>query len=85
MAKRSKLQALVRGAKDKVRTLWRTGLLPSAAHGAGVSGIAETTMTRLRSVAATLVGARDHACITAWLCTQTDSQCDPVFDGATNL
>eukprot|EP00959_Pyramimonas_sp_CCMP1952_P191364 4001385-Pyramimonas_sp.AAC.1 len=32
MAKRSKLQALVRGAKDKVRTLWRTGLLPSAAH-----------------------------------------------------
>eukprot|EP00959_Pyramimonas_sp_CCMP1952_P399605 8372572-Pyramimonas_sp.AAC.1 len=57
MAKRTKLQALVRGAKEKVRTLWRTGLLPSAAHGAGVSGVTDATLNKLRSAAATLVGA----------------------------
>eukprot|EP00959_Pyramimonas_sp_CCMP1952_P320303 6703155-Pyramimonas_sp.AAC.1 len=85
MANRTKLQALVREAKEKVRTSWRTGLLPFAAHGAGVSGITDVTYNKLRSVAATLVGARSHASIAAWFSTQTDSQCGPVFDATTNL
>eukprot|EP00959_Pyramimonas_sp_CCMP1952_P212506 4446202-Pyramimonas_sp.AAC.1 len=38
LARRGKLAALQRG-RAQVHTLWRTGLLPAAAHGAGASGV----------------------------------------------
>eukprot|EP00959_Pyramimonas_sp_CCMP1952_P228829 4784417-Pyramimonas_sp.AAC.1 len=37
--RRNRLRALIRGSKGKVRALWRTGLLPAAAHGSGTSGV----------------------------------------------
>eukprot|EP00959_Pyramimonas_sp_CCMP1952_P157164 3286479-Pyramimonas_sp.AAC.1 len=72
VARKPKLRALVRGANHKARTLWRTGLLPAAAHGAGVGGITDATLNSLRSIAAVLAGARQHVSITAWLATQAD-------------
>ena len=63
--KEAKLKALVRGAKGKVRALWRTGLLPSTARGASTSSTVDTTLYKLRSMARLRVGARQRAGLTA--------------------
>eukprot|EP00959_Pyramimonas_sp_CCMP1952_P403058 8445358-Pyramimonas_sp.AAC.1 len=71
LARRGKLAALQRG-RAQVHTLWRTGLLPAAAHGAGASGVVPATLAKLRTLAGSLVGAKSHASLTAWLATQSD-------------
>eukprot|EP00959_Pyramimonas_sp_CCMP1952_P212756 4451724-Pyramimonas_sp.AAC.1 len=75
--RKNKLRALTKGSKGKVRALWRTDLLPAAAHGSGIGGVVDSTLAKLRSMAGLLVGARQHAGRTAWLATQTDEFYDP--------
>ena len=60
--------------------LLRTGLLPSAAHGATVSGITDSTLRGLRTIAGELVGAKKACSLTAYLFMQADVQFDPIFD-----
>eukprot|EP00959_Pyramimonas_sp_CCMP1952_P014867 314647-Pyramimonas_sp.AAC.1 len=83
--RKNKLRALIRGSKGKARALWRTGLLPAAARGSGTSGVVDSTLAKLRSMAGPLVGARQHAGLTAWLATQTDEFYDPIYDVTTGL
>eukprot|EP00959_Pyramimonas_sp_CCMP1952_P297449 6222631-Pyramimonas_sp.AAC.1 len=65
--------------------LWRTGLMPAAGHGAGVSGITDPSLKALRTLAGSLVGARRSGSLTAWLATQVDPFYDPVFDATVPL
>ena len=80
-----KLQALLRGAPMRVKALWRTGLLPAAAHGSGASGVLPETLQRLRNTAGLLAGARQKASVTAWLATLKDEYYDPMYDVTVGL
>ena len=60
-ARRTKLRVLKRTAGPRVAALWRTGLMPSGAHGAGVSGLQDATVRSLRALAAELMRARGRA------------------------
>ena len=53
-----KLRALRRAVSDRVSRLWRTGLMPAGGHGAGVSGVSDGALRRLRTQAGMLVGAK---------------------------
>ena len=54
--------------------------MPSAGHGAGVSGVPDSTLRCVRAVAAGLLGAKGHAHVTPYLCTHHDVAYDPVVD-----
>eukprot|EP00959_Pyramimonas_sp_CCMP1952_P380775 7977955-Pyramimonas_sp.AAC.1 len=43
--RKHRLLMLCRAAGRKASTLWRTGLMPSAGHGAAVSGLADAPRT----------------------------------------
>ena len=75
-----KLRALRRAVSDRVSRLWRTGLLPAGAHGAGVSGVSDSAVRRLRTQAGMLVGAKPMRCLTLYLATQPSIRYDPLFD-----
>eukprot|EP00959_Pyramimonas_sp_CCMP1952_P061247 1280196-Pyramimonas_sp.AAC.1 len=79
-ARQRRLRALRRGAPGKTKALWRTGLVPAAAHGAGASGVTPRALQKLRTMAGALVGARSHSSVTAWLATQRDEFFDTVCD-----
>ena len=57
-ARKRKLMILRHAAGGRVARLLRTGLLPSAAHGARVSGMSDTGLRELRSIAGALVGGK---------------------------
>ena len=67
-------------AGGKVARLLRTGLLPSAAHGARVSGMSDTGLRTLRATAGALVGAKPACSLTAYLFLQYDTKYDPIVD-----
>ena len=79
-AKRRKIWGLKNVAGEAVKTLWRTGLLPAAGHGAGVSGIADSGLREFRTFAGGMAGAKPKTCLTLNLSTQPDVNFDPVFD-----
>ncbi|CAK0810080.1 unnamed protein product [Prorocentrum cordatum] len=82
--RRGRLAALKRAAGRKVTVLWRTGLLPSAGHGAGVAGISDDELQRLRAEASRLAGARPGPPgATIYLATQRSARFDPICDEAT--
>eukprot|EP00959_Pyramimonas_sp_CCMP1952_P343551 7195908-Pyramimonas_sp.AAC.1 len=56
--RRGRLMSFKRTVGKMVGCPWKTELLPSAAHGAGVSGLTEEVLAKLRSTAGLLVGAR---------------------------
>eukprot|EP00959_Pyramimonas_sp_CCMP1952_P089823 1879681-Pyramimonas_sp.AAC.2 len=70
LAKRRKVWGLKHAAGEAAKTLWRTGLLPAAGHGAGVSGISDTSPLKLRTFAGGLAGAKPKSCLTLCLATQ---------------
>eukprot|EP00959_Pyramimonas_sp_CCMP1952_P204173 4270130-Pyramimonas_sp.AAC.1 len=78
--RRDKLSALRRATPSTVSLLRRTGLMPAGSHGAGVSGLADSTLGTIRAMAGTLVGAKRSGSLTAWLATQPDPFYDPIFD-----
>ena len=75
-----KLRALRRAVPDRVSRLWRTGLMPAGGHGAGVSGVSDSNLRRLRTQAGMLVGAKPMRCLTLYLATQPSVRYDPLFD-----
>ena len=86
MGKRNRMAALRRAAGyQKVSCLWRTGLMPSAGHGAGVTGVTDSTLVSLRAFAASLLGAKGRAHVTAYLCTHRDAAFDPVVDATVQI
>ena len=85
LKRRPEPQALRRGAPSKVGTLWRTGLLPAGAHGAGVSGLTDITLMSLRTLAGSLVGAKRSGALTSWLATQRDRCFDPAYEATIPL
>ena len=76
--RRGKLSALRRGALGRVGTLRRTGVMPSGAHGAGVSGATDHALMALTSLAGSLAGAKRKGPFTAWLMTQRGPFFDPI-------
>eukprot|EP00959_Pyramimonas_sp_CCMP1952_P447462 9369224-Pyramimonas_sp.AAC.1 len=58
LRRRPKLAELRRGAPGKVQLRWRTGSMPAAGHGAGVSGLTDPSLKALRTLAGSLVGAK---------------------------
>eukprot|EP00959_Pyramimonas_sp_CCMP1952_P348773 7306881-Pyramimonas_sp.AAC.1 len=67
-----------KSAGGLVTALWRTGLLPAAAHGASVSGASEQEVLRLRRTAGVVCGTYSTASsLTLALTTQRDEQSDP--------
>ena len=60
--------------------LWKTGLLPSAAHGAGVAGVTDDTLGKLRSAAGLPVGAPPGPSgVAVFLATQRAKERDPIY------
>eukprot|EP00959_Pyramimonas_sp_CCMP1952_P427173 8946547-Pyramimonas_sp.AAC.1 len=59
-ARQPRVDALARAAGPRVQALWRTGSLPSAAHGAPVGGVRDAQLAALRHRAALL-----HCCAAA--------------------
>ncbi|CAK0903414.1 unnamed protein product, partial [Prorocentrum cordatum] len=69
-----------------VTVLWRTGLPTSAGHGAGVVGISDDELQRLRAEASRLAGARpgpSGAAIS--LASQRSARFDPVYEATVAL
>ncbi|CAK0871854.1 unnamed protein product, partial [Prorocentrum cordatum] len=65
----------------RVGCLWKAVLLPSAAHGGGVSGFTGATFGKLRGDAGMLVGARQGlSSVTVVLATQRAVACDLICD-----
>ena len=62
--KANRLQMLKRAAGAKVGIVWKTGLLPSASHGASVDGVTDAGLHQLRPTAGMVVGARPAASLT---------------------
>eukprot|EP00959_Pyramimonas_sp_CCMP1952_P274562 5739746-Pyramimonas_sp.AAC.1 len=72
---------LRRGASHRVTTLWRTSLMPAAAHGATVSGVNDDELTKLRHTAAVLAGRTSKSSsLTLVLATQAGAKYDPIYD-----
>eukprot|EP00959_Pyramimonas_sp_CCMP1952_P353655 7409474-Pyramimonas_sp.AAC.1 len=70
----------------KVGCLWKTGLLPSAAHGAGASGLTDEVLAKLRSTAGLLVGSRaGSSSLTLYMATQRSPEYDPMFAATCDL
>ena len=84
-AKRRKVWGLRQAQPEAVKALWRTGLLPAASHGGGVSGVSDVSLRELRTFAGGMVGAKPKSCLTTYLCTQKDDRFDPVFDASVPL
>ena len=57
-ARGPRVAATQRTAGLRIQALWRTGLLPSAAHGAAVGGVADEHLATLRSAAAMICSGR---------------------------
>eukprot|EP00959_Pyramimonas_sp_CCMP1952_P392117 8216674-Pyramimonas_sp.AAC.1 len=57
--RKHRLFMLRRAVGRKASTLWRTGLMPSAGHGAGVPGLADAPLREMRNLAAVLNGRSD--------------------------
>eukprot|EP00959_Pyramimonas_sp_CCMP1952_P434942 9107253-Pyramimonas_sp.AAC.1 len=67
-----------KSAAPQVTALWRTGLLPAAAHGASVSGVSELELAKLRRAAGVICGrSASSASLTLVLATQKDEMYDP--------
>ncbi|CAK0847000.1 unnamed protein product, partial [Prorocentrum cordatum] len=70
----------------RVACLWKTGPLPSATHGAGVSGVIDATLGKLRSEAGMLVRARQGpSSVTVFLATQGATEFDPIYGATCDL
>ena len=61
VGRQDKLRALKKAGGLKVRAPWRTGVVPSGSHGAGVIGLTDAALMKLRSSASELVGARKRS------------------------
>ena len=79
-AKMRRVRILKQAVGAKGARLFRTGLLPSAGHGARVYGVTDAALRQRRAVAGELVGARPAASLTTYLFMQADSSYDPVVD-----
>ncbi|CAK0905739.1 unnamed protein product [Prorocentrum cordatum] len=82
-ARKQRIDALFRGAGVRAQALRRTGLLPSAAHGAAVGGIADAHLGAPRHRAALLCSGRGGIgadSIAVHLATQTDQYMDPMYE-----
>eukprot|EP00959_Pyramimonas_sp_CCMP1952_P257483 5379616-Pyramimonas_sp.AAC.1 len=63
--------AFRRTVGTKVTRLWRTGLLPSVAHGSSVSGVSDNELEVMRNISATMAGyPKRGASSTLYLATQ---------------
>ena len=70
----------------KVGCLWKTGLLPSAAHGAGVSGLTDEAVTKLRHMAGLLIGApRGTSPLILYLAAQGSLEYKPIYMATCDL
>ena len=85
--RRHRFGILRRAAGLRVSTLWRTGAMPSVAHGAGVSGLPDAPLRELRNFAAVLNGApgTPHVGVTAYLITHRDDHYDPIYGATLDL
>ncbi|CAK0909210.1 unnamed protein product, partial [Prorocentrum cordatum] len=85
--RKHRLLMLRRAVRRKASTLWRTGLMPSARHGAGVSGLADAPLREMRSLAAVLNGRSNkrHVGVTAYLLTHPSEEYDPVYHATLDL
>ncbi|CAK0881414.1 unnamed protein product [Prorocentrum cordatum] len=84
--RRGRLAALKRAAGRKVTVLRNAGLPPSAGHGAGVVGISDDELQRLRAGASRLAGARPGPSgATIYPATQQRARFDPVYEVAVAL
>ncbi len=69
----------------KVGIIWKTGLLPSANHGAAVNGVSDTALQQLRATAGLVVGARPASSLTSPLLMGRRGNCDPVLGATTSI
>ena len=75
-----------RATGRKVLCLWKTGLLPSAGHGAGVSGLSDAHLSLVRAEAGRLTGARQgSSSLTLFLATQRAKEFDPIYMATCDL
>ena len=81
LAERIPRLKMLRRATNKATMLWRTGLMPAAAHGATVSGVNNSELASLRQTAAMLAGRTSKSSsLTLVLATQADAKYDPIYD-----
>ncbi|CAK0827554.1 unnamed protein product, partial [Prorocentrum cordatum] len=79
-ARRRRLQMLQKVTGKKVVGLWKTGLLPSAGHGAGVADLSDKHLQQIRADAGRLVGARSgSSSLALYLATQKAKEFDPIY------
>ncbi|CAK0904672.1 unnamed protein product [Prorocentrum cordatum] len=78
--RRRKYMALRSAVGRKASLLFRTGALPAAGHGGGVSGVSDVSLRYFRQLASTLAGGKKHGGVTAYLLAHRDPYYDPIFD-----
>ena len=64
----------------KAGILWQTGVLPAAAHGAGVAGCEDQSLWQFRATAGLFVGNEGHGYLTTYLMTMPARIFDPIFE-----
>ena len=80
-----KYAALQSATGRRVATLWRTGALPAAGHGAAVSGVSDIALRYYRHFAATLMGGKKRGGVTGYLIMNPSPLYDPVYDGTLGI
>ena len=60
-ARIKRINMLKKVVGSKVGILWRTGVMPAAAHGAAVNGVSDHALQLLRTTAGKVAGARPAA------------------------
>ena len=77
--KKASVRALQKGAgRQRAARLWATGVLPSVGHGATVSGISDTELQQMRTMAGVFCGYKGSGSLTLYLAAQQWSF-DPIF------
>ena len=79
MARKQRLAMLRRAAGLRAAALIATGISPSAAHGAGVAGLADRPLAQLRTLAAITAGAKPGWGTAAVMLLQVRGDFDPIF------
>ncbi|CAK0796737.1 unnamed protein product, partial [Prorocentrum cordatum] len=77
--KKASVRAQQKGAgRQRAARLWATGVLPSVGHGATVSGISDTELLQMRTMAGVFCGYKGSGSLTLYLAAQQWSF-DPIF------
>ncbi|CAK0898525.1 unnamed protein product, partial [Prorocentrum cordatum] len=77
--KKASVRALQKGAgRQRAARLWATGVLPSVGHGATVSGISDTELQQMRTMAGVFCGYKGSGSLTLYLAAQ-QWNFDPIF------